>query len=138
SEHHLVRSPALDREKRERRRGGRRGDGDGARREHAAPARTTRAPRQLGVEVRAQEAIDAAEQKELPLAGWTGADGGEQGGVGSVLKQVRQPCPRFFVRHGDSSPSRLASRFRPRLLQLLTDPSGTCKRLAIAASLRSR
>src|SRR5262249_59619515 len=118
--------------------GGGGGGGGGARREHAAPARTTRAPRQLGVEVRAQEAIDAAEQEELPLAVWTGADVCEQGGVVSILKQVRQPCPRFFVRHGDSSPSRLASRFRPRLLQLLTNPSGTCKRLAIAASLGSR
>jgi hypothetical protein len=84
-----------------------------------------------------QQTIDAPEQKQLALAGRASAHVGEQLGVVAVLEQVRQTRPRLLVPHADSSPSRAASRLRPRRFQLLTEPSGTRRRRAIAFSLRS-
>ena len=85
----------------------------------------------------AEEPVDAAEQEQLPLAFGTAAHVGEQGCVVAVVEEVRQPRPGFLVPHRDSSPRRVASRFRPRRFQLLTEPSGTCSWLAIALSLKS-
>jgi hypothetical protein len=84
-----------------------------------------------------QQPVDATEQEQLALTVRARSDVREQGGVVAVFEQVWQPSPRLFMVHRDSSPGRLASRFRPRRFQLLTDPSGTRSLLAIALSLRS-
>jgi len=84
-----------------------------------------------------KDAIDPTEQEQLALARGATTHMGEQIRAVTVVEQVRQPLPRLFVLHGDSSPSSVASRLRPRRFQLLTEPSGTRSRLAIALSLRS-
>ena len=97
-----------------------------------APARPP--PRGCGV---AQQAVDATEQEELALAAMTRGDVGEQLRLVAILEQVRQPPPGKLVRHRDSSSSSVANRFRPRRVQLFTEPSGTPSLPAIWLWLRS-
>ena len=85
----------------------------------------------------AQHAIDASEQEELTLAVGAGAHMREKAAVVAVVEQVRKALEGLLVPHGDSSSSSVASRLRPRRFQLLTEPSGTRSRLAIALSLKS-
>jgi hypothetical protein len=82
-------------------------------------------------------AVDPAKQEQLTLAVRARTHVREHAAVVAVVEQIGQPPPRVLVLHGASSPSRLASRFRPRRFQLFTEPSGTESRLAIALSLRS-
>ena len=82
--------------------------------------------------------VTRPEQEELALTVRASADMREQGSIVTVVEQVWQSRPGLLVPHGDSSPSSVASRLRPRRFQLLTEPSGTCRRFAIALSLRSR
>src|SRR5207245_6885961 len=81
--------------------------------------------------------VDPAEQEELPLAIHAAAHVAEQRWIVAIVEHVRQPPQRFLVGHGASSPSSVASRLSPRRFQLLTEPSGTPSRFAIALSLRS-
>src|SRR6266540_2281105 len=85
-----------------------------------------------------QQAVDTGEQEELLLAAVAGTDVREQVGIVAVEEKVRQPFGGEVVRHRPaSSPSSVASRLRPRRVQLLTVPSGTPSRLAICDCERS-
>src|SRR5262249_57183684 len=86
----------------------------------------------------AEHPVDATEQEQLLLALGTTAHMVQELVIVSVVEQVGQPLPRFLVRHGDSSLSKVASRLRPRRFQLLTEPRGACSRAAIARSVKSR
>src|SRR6266545_2883196 len=84
-----------------------------------------------------QQPIDAAEQEQLPLAGVAACDVREHLRIVVRAEEVGQALPCLLVGHGLSSPSRVASRLRPRRVQLFTVPSGTPKSLAISLCERS-
>src|SRR5262249_30426726 len=121
---------------------GRRGGGGAAAGAGGGPAPgrnpPARSPRLRPAAAVAEHPVDAAEQEQLALTVGTATHMLEQLGVVAVVEQIRQPLPRLLVIHGVSSPSSPASRFRPRRFQLLTEPSGAPRGLALALSLRSR
>ena len=136
AQHCALYPPALRKEKGKHHGGGAcHGRGGG---EQSARAQPARSRCRFGRCALAQQAIDVTEQEELALTVRAGADMREQGSIVTVVEQVWQSRPGLLVPHGDSSPSSVASRLRPRRFQLLTEPSGTCRRFAIALSLRSR
>jgi hypothetical protein len=85
-----------------------------------------------------QEAVDAGEQEQLSLAVMAASNVGEQVRIVAIEEQVGEPLVGELMGHPPvSSPSKVASLFRPRRVQLLTVPSGTPSWSAICVCERS-